>query len=74
MEILSRYRMGQRMARLIAHQWDNLMFIQKAKRFLGTPFVTVRGVTQVDPASPMIFNIVVDAVVRATLEVVCAPK
>ena len=33
-----------------------------------------RGVTQGDPTSPMIFNIVVDAVVRATLEVVCGPQ
>ena len=74
MEILSGYRMGQIMARLIAHHWDNLMFIQKAKRFLGTPFVVVRGFAQVDPSSPMIFNIVVDAVLRATLEVVCAPQ
>ena len=29
---------------------------------------------QGDPASPIIFNIVVDAVVRETLEVVCAPQ
>ena len=27
-----------------------------------------------DPASPMIFNIGVDVVVRATLEVVCGPQ
>ena len=33
-----------------------------------------RGVTQGYPASPMIFNIVVDAVSRAVLEVVCGPQ
>ena len=63
--------MGQIMARLIAHHWDNLMFIPKVDRSLGTPFGTGRGVTQGDPASPMIFNIVVEAVARAELEVVC---
>ena len=32
------------------------------------------GFTQGDPASPVIFNIVVDTVVRAVLEVVCGPQ
>ena len=53
---------------------DNLMFVQKAKRFLGTPFGTGRVFTQGDPNYPMILNIVVDAVARATLEVVCGPQ
>ena len=35
--------------------------------FLGMAFGTGRGFTQGDPTSPMIFNIVVDAVVRAVL-------
>ena len=74
MEILRGYGMRQRMAHLIAHHWDNLMFVPKAKRFLGTPFGTGIGVTQGDPASPMIFNIMVDAVLRATLEVFCGPQ
>ena len=30
--------------------------------------------TQGDPASPVIFNIVVDVVVRAVLEELCSPK
>ena len=50
------------------------MFVPKVKRFLGTPFGTGREVTQGDPDSTMIFNIVVEAVVRATLEVVCSPQ
>ena len=37
MEIMRGYGMGQIMARLIAHHWDNLMFIPKTKRFLWTP-------------------------------------
>ena len=37
-------------------------------------FWTGKGLTQGDPVSPMIFNIVVDAVVRAVLDVVCRPQ
>ena len=74
MDILRGYGMGKRMARLIAHRWDNLMLVPKVKRFLGTTFRTGIEVTQGYPDPPMIFNIVVDAVLRATLEVVCAPQ
>ena len=74
MEILRRSWMGKRMARLIAHHWENLMVVPKVKRFLGTPSSTVRVFTQRDPVSPMIFNIMVDAVVRLTLEVFCVPQ
>ena len=38
------------------------------------PFNTERGVTQGYPVSPTIFNIVVDAVVRAVLLEVCRPQ
>ena len=33
-----------------------------------------RGVTQGDPASPIIFNLVVDMVLQAVLEEVCSPQ
>ena len=33
-----------------------------------------RGVTQGDPASPIIFNVVVDMVLQAVLEEVCSPQ
>ena len=74
MEILQGYGMGQIVVRLIIHHWEYLMFVLKAKRFLGTPFYTGRRVPQGDPASPIIFNIMVNAVARATLEVVCGPQ
>ena len=41
--------------------------------FLWKVFETGRVVMQGDPASPTILNIVVDAVVRAVLELVCGP-
>ena len=37
-------------------------------------FGTGRVFTQGDPASPRIFNIAVDAVVREVLEVFCGPQ
>ena len=73
MEILRGYKMGQNMAHLISHHWDNQQFVPRARFFLGKDFVTGRGVTQVDPASPMIFNIVVGALVREVLVEVCGP-
>ena len=71
MYILRGYGMGQNTARLIAHHWESLLFVTKASRFLWMVFGTRRGVLQCAPASPMIFNIVVDAVGRAVLKVVC---
>ena len=66
--------MGHNTVRLITHHWDSLIFVPKAKSFLGTPFGTGGGFTKGDPKSPMIFNIVVDTVVRAMLEVVCGTQ
>ena len=74
MEIMRRYGMGQNMARLISHHWYKQLFFPKESRFLGMDFGTGRGVTQGNPASPMIFNIVVDAVVREVLKVFCGPQ
>ena len=74
MEILWGYGIGPNMARLLAHQWDNQQIVPKAGRFLGKTFGTGRGVTQGNPASPMIFHIMVDAVARAVLAEVCGPQ
>ncbi len=39
--------------------------------YYGTPFRATRGVTQGDVISPIIFNVVADAVVRYWLSLVC---
>ena len=54
--------------------WKWQRIVPKAGNFLWTAFGTRRGVTQGDLASPIIFNIVVDAVVREVLYVVCRPQ
>ena len=46
----------------------------KTGKFLGKKFQMGRGLTQGDPVSPMICNIVVDAVLQALLDVVCRPQ
>ena len=74
MDIMRGYGMGQNTAHFISHHWDSLLFVPKASRYLGMAFGTGRGFTQGDPTYPIIFNIVVDAVVRAVLEVVCGTQ
>ena len=49
------------------------MIVPNTSKFLGKEFRTGKDLTQGDTASPMIFNIVVDVVVRAVLDVVCGP-
>ena len=48
--------------------------VPKAGKLFGRTFNTHRGVTQGDPSSPEIFNIVVDAVVMVVLLEVCGPQ
>ena len=38
--------------------------VERAGGYYGSTFTGARGVTQGDPLSPMIFNVVVDAVMR----------
>ena len=45
MEILWSYGMGHNTVRLITHHWDSLIFVPKAKSFLGKPFGVGIGVT-----------------------------
>ena len=66
--------MGKNTARLISNYWDNIILVLEGKRFLGMLFCTGRGFMQGYPASPMIFNTVVDTVVIATWGVVCRPQ
>ena len=48
--------------------------VPKAGKLFGHLLWTERGVTQGYPVSPMIFNILVDAVVRAVLLEVCGTQ
>ena len=66
--------MGPNLDRLLTSYWDQRRIVPNTGKFLGKDFRTVRGLIQGDPASPMIFNTVVDAVVWAVLNVVYRPQ
>jgi hypothetical protein len=65
LQILQSYGAGTRVLRLITKFWDSLMIVAKQSGYHGEPFRSKRGTTQGDIVLPMIFNVVVDAVVRA---------
>jgi hypothetical protein len=50
---------------LITNFWSTLTVVAKQHGYHGAPFKSERGTTQGDIISPTIFNIVIDAVVRA---------
>ena len=66
--ILEGYGVGPGARRLLQNYWRRLTMVARAGGYYGTTFKGARGVTQGDPLSPTIFNVVVDAVVRHWLE------
>ena len=64
LEILEGYDVGPNARRLLTTYWRRLTMVARAAGYYGTAFGGERGVTQGDPLSPTIFNVVVDAVVR----------
>ena len=61
--ILEGHGVGPRSLRLLRLYWSRLRMVVRAVGYYGAPFCGERGVTQGDPLSPTIFNVVVDAVV-----------
>ena len=64
LEILEGYGVGPNARRLLTNYWRRLTMMARAGEYYGTAFGGERGVTQGDPLSPTIFNVVVDVVVR----------
>ena len=64
LEILEGYGVGPNARRLLTNYWRRLTMVARAGEYYGTYFGGERGVTQGNPLSPTIFNVVVDAVVR----------
>ena len=64
LEILKGYEVGDRVRRLLREYWEKTTMVARACAYYGKGFKGGRGVTQGDPLSPTIFNMVVDAVVR----------
>ena len=63
-ELLTAYGVGPRKVRILWTYWDRLNMVAKAGGYFGRPFKGYQGVTQGDPLPPMIFNGVLDAVIR----------
>ena len=53
---------------MLHNYWRRLTMAARAGGYYGAAFKGARGVTQGNPLSPTIFNVVVDAVVRHWLE------
>ena len=64
MQILEGYGVGVNIRRFIETIWEGDTMIPKQAGFFGKPFRARRGVRQGDIMSPIIFNIVADAVIR----------
>ena len=64
LKILKGYGVGPSARRLLKTYWSRLTMVARAGGYYGEYFKGARGVTQGDPLSPTIFNVVVDAVVR----------
>ena len=64
LEILEGYGVGKQVRRLLQVYWNTSTMVAREGGYYGTGFKGERGVTQGDPLSPTIFNVVVDTVVR----------
>ena len=73
MAILRGYGLVPKQKQLVQRYWSGQKVVLKAGNISGSPFNTERVVTQGDPVSPTISNILVDTVVRAVLLEICGP-
>ena len=64
LEIMKGYGVGERVRRLLREYWNKSTMVEREGGYYGTGFKGGRGMTQGDPLSPTIFNVVVYAVVR----------
>ena len=64
LEILEGYGVRPSARRLLKTYWRRLTLVVRAGGYYGEAFKGARGVTQGDPLSPTIFNVVVDAVIQ----------
>jgi Reverse transcriptase (RNA-dependent DNA polymerase) len=64
MQILAGYGMGPNLRQFIQTIWDGDTLVPKSGGYFGMPLIAERGVRQGDIISPIIFNIVVDCVLR----------
>ena len=66
--------MGLNLSQILDNCWKRQRIVPKVVKCQVTAFGTGIVVTQGNPASPIIFNIVVDGAVWAVLEYICIPQ
>jgi hypothetical protein len=64
LQILEGYGLGANLRRFLSMIWEGDTMVPKQSGYFGKAFKASRGVRQGDIISPMIFNIVLDAVIR----------
>ena len=73
-EILSGHGLGNNINMLIQWYWVKQKVVPKSSKLFEGPLQTERGVTEGDPVSVRIFNIVADSVVRSVILEVYGPQ
>ena len=63
LDILELYGVGPWDLHLLRRYWERLQMVARTGGYYREPFRRERGVTQRNPLSPTIFNVVVDAVI-----------
>jgi Reverse transcriptase (RNA-dependent DNA polymerase) len=66
LHIMQQYGIGNNTIKLLHNFWSKLWVAPRQAGFYGNPIKSDRGVTQGDPLSPILFNILIDAIVRET--------
>ena len=70
LDILVEYGVGLRALRLLRTYWGRITMLSRAEGYYGPPFKVYHGVTQGDPLSPTLSNLVMDAAIRHWVMVV----
>jgi Reverse transcriptase (RNA-dependent DNA polymerase) len=67
--ILRQYGAGPNVLNILSNFWQQLWVAPKQAGFYGPSIKSDRGVTQGDPLSPILFNLIIDAIIRETKRV-----
>ena len=64
LQLMQKYKIGPNLINYIRSVWNKQSFLLRQSGFFSQPFSVDRGCTQGDTNSPIIFNLIIDAVLR----------